>query len=460
MLQDDEEYDLELTFSDEDESDEIDVTCFDGSDDEIDSGTVDPSGGDSDSFTCQVEGEDYAGSSTDIYVEMCDQAGNCKTSSTYTFNFDQSAPNIYDLATVSGATVFNSNFDIEFEASDDASGVDEVEYYFEEDTELGDGTDIEYDSDTDSYTIDLSDLSSGDDHVLHVRAKDEVGRWGDASTIEFEYYPNEKPEVSLSVPESMEVIYGEEKSFDVTVENSGKLYIEEVEVSVSAADFYSDSENVSSLKSGDSETVSFDLNADDASLGTHDVTVSTESPSASKSFEVLVRASENQEENINQTYQDYLSKLEELKQNATELKPGLSQERKQRLEANLSDFESKVQNAEEAIANGKYYRAKSILSDIETDYSAAQQSYETVKEEQAAADQRRTYMIIGVVLLLGLGGLGAFFLASDEYDLNLDALTDSDIDIQRIEDIPARIKMMFKNAEEEAEEFEWDGFNN
>ncbi|MFB6145609.1 MAG: CARDB domain-containing protein [Candidatus Nanohaloarchaea archaeon] len=458
-MSDSDNKDITITFNDASEGGKIDTECLDGDGRTIDSGSVDPQNGNSDSFVCTVPGHDYAGSSTDISVKMCDQAGNCETSSSHTYNFDASPPDVFDLSSVSGVSTFNDNFDASLAASDDASGIDNVEYYFDPDTAEGDGTDLGYSDAKDSYQIDLSGLSQGS-HTLYVRAKDNVGRWGTPATFDFQYYPDATPKVDLTAPSGLTVTHGESEMFDVKVDNTGKLYIDQLAVSASSGDFFSDSLNVSGLKANESENVTFEMNADQASLGYHDVSVSTDSPSASDSFKVLVRAEKDQKESINDTYTEYLHKLKELKQNATDLKnSGLSSGRQERLDSSVSSFENKVDSANEAISKGNYYKAKAILNDIGTDFSSAQKSYETVKKEQAAADRKRNIMIAGGVIFLLLVGVGVFIYQSEEYDFNIEALSDSDISIDGLEDIPRRVKMFFKSKEEEAEEFEWNGFN-
>ncbi len=450
LLDEDDEYDFEVELSEEDEGSDITVTCYDGNDDEIDSETQSVSG--DTTFTCEVDGDDYSDTETDIYVEMCDQAGNCKESDTETYFFDGSPPSLFDLS-IPGSTV-NSDFPVEFTATD-VSGIDKLEYFYESSVDEGDGNTVNVSDSEGEFSASVSGLDEGE-QTIYIRAKDNAGRWSDPETIDFTYDPDATPEISLAPPSNLSVTAGDSESFDVTLENTGDIFIDETNLSVAAEGVVSDSSKVSDMEPGDTLTLGFGVETDDGDLGEYDVTVSLSYPEISKSFPLVVEANQDQQQELEANLSTYEEKLSKLQSDFSSNKDGWGDDLKQRFESNFSSFKQKVEDAQKARDSGEYYRISSALEGIDADYSAAEKSFENVKKIDSRRDLRRMVMIGFGLFVVVIGGVGGFLYWSDDYNLDLDKFFDSDIDIRGLDDIMARIRTM--TGEEEAEEFEWDGF--
>jgi hypothetical protein len=303
--------------------------------------------------------------------------------------------------------------------------------------------------------VDVSDLDSGE-KTLYVRARDNAGRWSSKKSMDFNYYPDATPEISLTIPNKIRVIAGNTQSFDVKVENTGELLVKTVNISAESK-VVSGTEEIPDIYPSESINVSFDIETQKKHIGVQAVTVKSDYPSASKSFNVRVEANENQQANIDSKLSEYKTKLENLRQNAEEQKPGIDTDLYNRFQSNFSDFEAKISSAEKAVNNNQYYKAQDTLENIDESYNSAQSSFDNVVKIDQERDQRNMIMmaLLGIIILGG--GAGGFLLYSDEYALNLERIYDSDIDINGIEGLKARIDTIL-SSEEEAEEFEWNGF--
>jgi len=457
-FEDDYNEELEITvYETGDEVSEKEVICKDDSDDEIDSdGFESLDGEDEVEFYCDVDMSDYGDSTVDIYVEVCDEAGHCEESDSEEYTFDGSPPTVLDLDTVSGHYIFNDEFEVEFEALDDTSGVDQVEYYFDFDG-AGDGTRSSESDGTISLDIDPSELDDGE-HTLYVRAQDNLGQWSTPQNLDFEYYPDDGPEVEIDTPEQFEVEAGSTGDFDLSVENTGMFIIEDLEIEGHVEDIFNQSETVSHLDNGSVVSLTWEIETEDEDLGSHDLEISSEGPSYSAESELLVTANEDQKQEIDQQFSGHDQSLDALRSNITELEEdGLSEERSEEAEAAMASFEERMDEAERAIEDGEYYKADEALSGISSDFSEAEQTYEEVRSDHISS--QRTRMLMVLLVLIGVGGIGAvgFFAYSEEYDFDLESVVDSDISVNSLEGIESRVNAVLKN-EDEAEEFSWDGF--
>lgn len=458
MLMDDDE-DLTIGYNDDDEEPD-EVTCYEDYEDSDDKGDKiddDTSSNTEDNeyqFKCTFDENDYEDEEVDLTVEACDAAGNCDAYDAGTFTFDASPPSIIDLST--SVSVVNGKFPIDFTATD-VSGLEELEYFFDSDTDKGDGTNVNISDDTEEFDAEVSDLDEGD-QTIYVRVKDGAGRWSDKESLDFEYLPDATPSVSLTAPSSLNVTAGDSKSFTVTVENSGDLLVSGAELTVKGKGVDAN-ESVKELYPDESEDFSFDVSPKKADIGSHTIDISTTNPSASETVDLRVLASEDQKSSIESKLSDYRSKLEGLKTNVSSLKArNLPGELKNRLDSNYSSFKKKVDEAENAVSSGKYYKAETVLEGIDSSYLNAANTYDAVKKQYRKGQQQQMLMM-GIVGLAALGALGAvFFWRSEEYDLHLDRIADSDISVGDLEGLKSRVSSIFK-SEEEAEEFEWNGFN-
>ncbi|MFB6144345.1 MAG: Ig-like domain-containing protein [Candidatus Nanohaloarchaea archaeon] len=456
--------DVEVTLSDVNEDGT--ASCLDSGGDEISSGRV--SSSDS-TFTCTFDENTYSGSTVDVEVKVCDDVNNCKTSdSSFEFGFDASPPTLVDLSTASGASSFNDDFNISFSATDDVSSIETVEYYFDSSVDFGEGTEIGYESGRSTYSVDASSLDRGE-HTLYVRAKDSQGRWSKESSLSFSFYPDRTPTVSLSVPGNVSVTAGDSRSFTVDVTNTGKVFVPGLTVEASSKVFSASSE-VAGMAPDESKSVTFDVSTSEEDIGRYTVSVSTSDPSASKSFGLVVRANQQQRQEINSTFREYRQKLEALRENVTSLKKkGLNQQRNRRLESNFSAFEQKVQAAEAAVEKGAYYRAEEILANIDQKYSSAKKTYSQVKKAHRKAQTRQLILMVflGVVVLVSTGV--GYIAYSDRYDLDLQAVearveavanVDMDVDVEggsTLENFKQKLSGLFDTGSE-AEDYSWEGF--
>lgn len=423
VLMDDDNDDKEVTVTldelDSGEDTEINVNCYDGNDDQfdqVDSRFVD---GDGEEFICDLPADEYAGTTTDLYVEACDEAGNCESSDTRTYSFDTGNPFVGSFETSESYTVFNGDFNVSYDAGDDASGVEEMEYFFEDTTSPGEGNTVDIDSDG-QFTVDTSTLSRGQ-HTVYFRVRDGVDRWSDIASFGFEFYPNERPEVGIDVPSGFNITAGQSGSLQATVENTGRLFVESVEVSTSGADFVSGGQNLTNLASGDSVPVNLELDPDTSDIGEHKLVVETDQPSASTQVNLLVEANPDQQENVESMLSNYSSRLEDLESNISGLRgSGLSEDLNRSLQSNTSDFVQSVKDAESFVERGEYYRALTELEGVSEKYEEAKNSYQKVKEQHKLNRRNQLLKMAGAAVVLLVVVAGVYVAREEEFDLDFD----------------------------------------
>lgn len=473
MEDDNDDLDFNIDLGDSaDEDSDIELRCYADSideDNQFDSDGPESVGEDGESFSCDIPGDEYADQSVDVVVEACDEAGNCEEVGQTTYNMDLTAPYIAGFQHAEELSTFNSEFDMEFDASDSATSVTQMEYFFDDATiDEGEGTEID-NFDEGEFTADPSDLESGE-HTLYLRAQDEAGRWSDPEGFDFEYYPEESPEVSLTVPDRLEITAGETGEFDVTAENTGEFLIESVNLDVSS-DIFSAEESISGFEPGDSLTVNFEPSASESDIGEYQVDVSTDSPSASENFTYRIVANEEQQAQVQSDLDSQTERLETLEANVSSLQQRVSDSQSERLSSNLSEYRSKVEEAQTAVDNGEYYRAQQALEGIESDFTAAQNSYQQVQEEYQASQRLKMILLVVFLILAAIGGVIGFLV----YDGRIDPEEVRDEIEQRLDEIELgseggssdggsgpgiikKIKLKLEGNDSEAEEFEWDGF--
>lgn len=451
----DDDVELTLTYDDQDENPAT-ARCFDGdtddSDNEIDEDEVNDL-----EAVCDFDEHDFAdGQDIDLTIQSCDEAGNCETYDAGSYTFDKNDPELESVSPESDAV--NSDFEVDFEATD-SSGLQEAEYFFEATVESGEGNAADIDSISDdvssSLTVDTSDMESGEDRTVYFRVQDSAGRWSNIEQIEVDYFPEASADLALTAPDSVEASATNESTIEYTVDNNGRVPAEDIEVSFSG--LTSDSATISEILPESSITSTWSFTPEKSDIGEKQINISLEGYGVSKTVDVRVKASSSQQESISSKLSTYQEKLDGLKSNTSSLNSKLGKKLSERLQSNVSGFESSIEEADQAISSGEYYRAQEILSDIDTEYSGARNSYQEVRD-QYQSNQRRNMMLAGVgaVLLILLGG-GAFAYREgmlDEYDLDSDLgavagkIENLDIDFGSSED-----------EEESDDEFAWDGFN-
>jgi len=418
--EDDREVDVTV---DEDYDDDtgIDVECrVDG--DEEDSTSIDADGSDGDEFTCDIP-DDFDGQMFDLELYLEDQAGNSYTSDEVEFGFDDSPAFIDNLESVSDVSTFNEDFKVDYSASDDVSDIQTVEYYIDDDPGVDEGT--QFTEASKEVSIDTSDLDEGE-HTLYIRAEDDFGKWGSSTSLDFDFYPDEEPEGSIDVVEELNVTTGSRTDLEVEVSNTGVILLPGGEVTVS--DFGGNA-SYDTVSPDESSTVGIELEPKEDDLGEHTLDVSVESVEASKTVDVLVKANNSLQDNLESELDSYEEDYEELSSEIEDLRSQLSEARTERIDESFSSFESGIEDARSAEENSEYYEVSEVIQDLDSQMQSVRDTMETVEEEQNVADRNK---IIGAVLglfVLFVGGGAVYVVQSDEYELDVSGLQDVDFPV-------------------------------
>ena len=423
---------------------------------EIDDDTKDASGEEHD-FDCEFDHDDFAGSRFDLSVEVEDQAGNDEgVIEEETMKWDVRSPVVTSVSHPDDISTFNNGFNLSVSASDDASGIDNIEYYTSPNTAPGDGTFIEMDEDTpqaidQEFSLD-PDLGQGN-HTVYVRAVDDTGKWSDnIGEFDFEYYPDREAEIAITAPDSFELTSGESSSFDLGIENEAPFFIGSVKVSSDSA-VWNDTVSVVNMENGDNIEKPINIDASELEPGVYELLLEADRTSESAEVEVIVKATEDQKTEIENRLNNWKSKSTELKENVSKI--GTLEEDNE----NISSFTERISNAQSAVESGEYYRAVSSLEGIESDFEEAQQTF--AEKKKVHDNNVRNRIIFAFVGLLVLGGGAVGFMAYREEnfmgDYSLpDALPD-DWEIDVPDNIPElglaeKAREVLNDAEEEVEE--------
>lgn len=440
----------EIEFTVEDVSEDVDWECRDSGGDTIDSGS-----GQDETLDCAIDTGEFSGT-LDIEIWMEDEAGNSDTSETRTYTLDTTNPVWNSDPTVDLSTVQN-DFEVTVDGEDFETSIPEIRYWYNDGT-LDDDDKNLVDLEDSKFTADVSDLESGN-HTMYVELLSETGLVSSTvKTLDFTFLPDAEPEVSLYAPSSVEVTGGESTDFDVELENTGRLLVEDVDVTAEGVGV-DGSETIASLDPDDSINMSFEVAPDDEEMGESTIDVSSEEPESSVEVDLTVRASENQRNEIESTLEQYESELEDLRANVSALEEdGLSQERSERLQNEISSFETRIQQARSNVDEGTYYLASQELEGIEEELQTAQTGFQEISDEHSSAKLRR-YGLLGLGgIIVVVAGVGGAFYMRDDMEFDIEQIKDSNIDVTNLGALKSRVNMILK-SEEEAEEFEWDGFN-
>jgi len=455
-LDGDVDVDVELTNMEDEESD-VRVKCLiDG--DEVDTTDWD----DSEEFSCTIPSEEVDDENVDVSVEACDRAGNCDSSDDESYTFDSSDPEIEEISFSNDYNVFTEDFDVNVEASDTASGVEELEYFFSETTDEGDGTSIAYDGE-DSFKADTALIDEEGQHTIYVRAMDGVGRWSDIRSLEFEYYPDEVPTVSIDAQDDFTVDSGNSANIDVVIENTGKLLVESAEIT-SSSPLINETNTVEDLEAGDSKNAEFEVSPTEHQTGLWNITFNSDDPEASDTVEILVEANSDQRQRVDTRLEEYTSRLESLKSNASDLREeGLESDLNSSLSSEVSDFSAKVDSIRSHVESDQYYRALAEVEALDAEYNSASNTLDNVEEEHEANQFRQTLMMLALGLVIILAGVGAFIYTGKDEDVDIPIDLPEGWEVpelairERIEDVLQDIRERIDKEEEKAEEA-FEGF--
>jgi hypothetical protein len=380
------------------------------------------------SFRCgELDPSSYSEGSHSIYVEFYDRAGNKQVSNLGEYVFDTVNPEIETLTVTPEYT--NTEPSVTVEASDFGSGVEDAEYMFSEDVDDGEGNTISegFEDGDMSFQPNLRNKEDGD-YELFVRVQDGSGKWSDTRSVNFTLDRGALPDPELETEGTLHITSGSSTGFEVTINNNGKVpltsaelrFLDGIEGSLNSVDVEGESE----------ETVSV-IASTNRSYGQIETTLklTTDSVSENVTVPVNIRASEEQKQEVNERIKQYESRLRYLKANMTKLEEdGADQELIDQMDAEIGDFEERLQQINASIAEDRYYEIASSIDEVESQRSEAVNTTETVKEQHRQNEQR-FWMILFTVSTLGILGGGAFVWYRSDYYLDTDDLP---VDLENI----------------------------
>ncbi len=446
LLSDDVSVDVDVGNMD-DETSEVRVSCL------VDGDEVDQTDWENDNeFSCDIPEEDVEDETVDVSVEACDEAGNCEDSDEESYTFDSSSPLLDSFSTLEDYKKFGGEFEVEFEASDSASGVQGAEYFFSTAVLPGDGYSVNLDDDQ-QFTVDTDNLPNSEtSQTVYMRVQDGVGQWSNYESVSFEYYPDAKPSVSLTAPENFSVTAGETRIFEVTVENTGKLMINSVNVSVSS-DLFTASNTIQDLGT-ESKTASFEVSPNQSQIGKWTANVETDGPVDSMESSIIVEANSQQRENVQSMLENYTSEVESLESNISSLRSGgLSQELNQSLNENVTPFMDKVETAQQFVEQGKYYKAYSVLENVEQVQESAKQTFSQVKEQDRISERNSMLMMLFAGLVVVAAGAGAFVYSREDFEIDLSEVGLEDYRIPDTGVLGEKVSAIKESAAQKLDEF-------
>ncbi len=445
--------DIEINNIAEEQS-EVQVECL------VDGDTVDTTGwDDSTDFSCSIPFDEVEDSNRGVQVEACDRAGNCESSTETFYTFDSEDPEVDFFDTYTDYRVFTDDFMVEYEASDSASGVSELEYFFEPGTMEGDGNSVAFDGE-EEFRADTALLEEEGEHTLHLRAKDNVGRWSEIESLDFEYYPDEEPQLDIDAEDNFTVEANDTGFIDVIVENTGVLLIESETIEASS-EILEDENTVEDLREGDTENAEFEIAAFENQTGLWDIEFSAEAIDASDSVEILVEANEEQRDYVDEEFEEYQDRRADLEENISTLQDsGLNGELNDTLQAGTSSFTELMDNVQNLIDEGEYHEAINQVDSLESSYQSAVSTLDDVKDEHRAERIKNTLLMIFLGLSIVAAAGAAFIYTGGKRDLDDLELPEIDLDIpennvtEKIEHIAEKASEKFHDLKERIKEEE------
>lgn len=374
----------------EDEQSDIKVRCL------VDGEEVDTSGwDDEESFSCSIPEDEVRDETADVSVEAVDRAGNTVESDERSISFDLSEPDVEEFELVQEYNTFRRDFEARFEADDSLTGIDRAEYFFDIDTDEGDGYEVQEEGE---FTVDTSDISGNGSKTVYLRVQDGSGRWSDYESVEFRYFPESSETLRISTPQNFELRAGSSTDYNVEVENTGELLVESVAVTVSSR-LFEKSVTLEKLEGGDSETVSVSLSPNESQTGRYGVVVSSESPDEEVTGKFTVRASEDQRSRVQKLLENLSSANASISGNLSDISRKASEEELERTSSAVQTFQSEIRRIEAAVENGSYYKALSALGTAE---QRKQEALESLQDVENSVKARETKSTILKLLLAGV----------------------------------------------------------
>lgn len=410
--------------------------------DEIDCGTLDPS--------------DYTDGSQSVYIYVEDEAGNDDSWKVGEYVFDTQPPTIDSLEVHPEYT--NEAPNVTVEAFDIGSGLGDLEYSFQS-FDGGNGEEagsMEGEEDEIVFQPDMEDKEE-DDYDIYVRVQDNTDKWSDQETIEFTYDPTAEPSATFEY-ETLEVEENSITDYNVTVINEGKVPMVSSILEFEGVIEGSSDEFV--IMGEEESNIEFEVETDQT-FGTYEeeLTLTSSIVEETATVEVNVLASDDTVSEVDSLVSDKQEELGDLENELDDLRnEGAGDEMLENAESSIETFRTSLAQVEEASENNTYHIVSSEIENLDSlSTSASQEIQEAEEEYNSYIFRRNLFAGFGVFFLL-IGGLGAFFYRSEEYGFDIDKIHDSDISIDSLEGLKSRISTIFEDKEE-AEEFEWEGFN-
>lgn len=375
-------------------------------------------------FDCTMVPEDYGNIGMDFKAVLKDEAGNTEPVEVGTYYFDFYPPKLENLSAVVG--IFNSDFQLSYDGYDPGeTEIGKIHYQLNDKTLDLDNGYNSTDADGD-FKVNTEGLPKGA-HTVYAWAVDKAGRVSSRKKFTFDFRPSATPKAAISTGNKLSTVAGEDVIVKSSVKNTGRLYISSMDLSL-VSSISNQSRSLKGLKPGENVSEYFSIDTEEKDLGVHKLALKTQSPDASETVKLVVKANKDQKSSIKDKYERFSERYRDLKENVTRLnQSGLSQERRERLGSNTSEFFQRMEAAVKAFEKGRFYRVDSILENIQPLYEKASESYRQVKKEHEAAEFNR---LIGLFLLVGIGltGSGVAYVAwfSEEYYIDIEALKEID----------------------------------
>lgn len=461
-LDGDADVDVTVGNIDQEES-EVKVSC------RVEGDEVDSTGWSStEDFSCSIPFEDVEETTSGISVEACDRAGNCDTSSERYYTFDAEDPVLELFETTREYRVYTGDFFVEYEAFDAASGIDRLEYFFYPGTSQGDGNAVEFDGE-DEFRVDTALLDEEGEHTVYLRAVDNVGRWSSIESIDFEYYPDEEPQMSIDAEENFSVEANQTGYMNVIVENTGKLLIESETIEASS-EILEGERTVEGLEEGDRQNAEFELSPRENETGIWDVTFSSQQIEASDTVQVLVEASDSQRDHVDSELSRYSELRDDLEANISGLREsGLNGELNSTLNTGTSEFTQNVKTIQEHVDQGEYHRALAVVDRLEASYQSASSTLSEIEEQHRKNELKSGLLKLFVGLSMIAVAVGAFVYTGRRDDIDFEfsefdfEMPDNSIGekveevVEKVKDKASEIRDKIAEEEEQVEE-KFDGF--
>lgn len=188
-----------------------------------------------------------------------------------------------------------------------------------------------------------------------------------------------------------------------------------------------------SIAPNESESISLEFETSEDDLGRYNVELNPNTVETSKQVNVSVVADEDKRDTIESNMSRFLDEYQNISEEVEGVRPGLTNEREQRLDANYSTLEESIKELESAVESGDYYRADEILEDMDNQVQAAQSTFEEVREEQRIDDRNSILMVAGLLAVFLVGGGVGFLAYRTDYELDIDLEAVQDFDINDYE---------------------------